>query len=67
MMLHDPRALASLLSPMGEGAAADISINPGFALIFGYFADSVLDWLVSKVPILQKEMPAVNGKGTTAR
>ncbi len=60
-LLTNPRGLTKLFALLGSGIAADITLNPGTALIFGYFADSVLDWLVSKIPMLQKELPAWNG------
>ncbi|MCL5287870.1 MAG: hypothetical protein M1453_07755 [Acidobacteria bacterium] len=60
-LLADPSGLTKLLASLGSGVTADITVNPGTALIFGYFADSVLDWLVSKIPMLQKELPAWNG------
>ncbi len=60
-LLTNPHGLTKLLAQIGAGITADISIDPGTALIFGYFADSVLDWLVSKIPMLQKELPAWNG------
>jgi hypothetical protein len=56
-LLTNPRGLTKLMAMLGAGITADISVDPGTALIFGYFADSVLDWLVSKIPMLQKELP----------
>ncbi len=63
VLLTNPRGVARILSLLGVNIAADISVDFGTALIFGYFADSVLDWLVSKIPFLQKELPALNGSG----
>ena len=60
-LLTNPRAVTKLLSGLGVSISADIPMDPGTALIFGYFADSVLDWLVSKIPMLQKDLPAWNG------
>lgn len=65
-LLADPRSLARVLALCGVHLAPDFSMGLGTALIFGYFADSVLDWLVSRIPILQKELPAVNGSSHPA-
>ncbi|MBI1750474.1 MAG: hypothetical protein HY234_03650 [Acidobacteria bacterium] len=62
----NPRGLTNLFALLGVNIGADISVDLGSALIFGYFADSVLDWLVSKIPILQKELPALNGSSHPA-
>ncbi len=59
-LLTNPRGLTKLMAMLGAGITADISVDPGTALIFGYFADSVLDWLVSKIPMLQKELPTLD-------
>jgi hypothetical protein len=53
----NPHGLTKLLTLIGVQISAEIPVDPGTALIFGYFADSVLDWLVSKIPVLQKELP----------
>lgn len=65
-LLTNPHGLTRLMAMLGAGIAADISVDPGTALIFGYFADSMLDWLVSKIPMLQKELPALNGSSHPA-
>jgi hypothetical protein len=65
-LLTNPRGLTKLLGMLGAGINADISVDTGTALVFGYFADSVLDWLVSKIPMLQKELPAWNGPNSPA-
>lgn len=54
----NPHGLTKLLNLVGVAASVDISVDPGTALIIGYFADSVLDWLVSRIPLLQKDLPA---------
>jgi len=64
--LTNPSGLTKLMAILGAGIAANISVDPGTALIFGYFADSMLDWLVSKIPMLQKELPALNGSSHPA-
>jgi hypothetical protein len=56
-LLTNPHGLTRLFALFGAGITVDIFVDPGTALIFGYFADSVLDWLVSKIPMLQKELP----------
>ncbi len=66
VLLTNPRGLTELFAMLGAGITADISVDLGTALIFGYFADSVLDWLVSKIPMLQKELPALNGSSHPA-
>ena len=58
VLLTNPRGLTKLLALLGAGISVDISVDPGTALILGYFADSVLDWMVSKIPMLQKELPS---------
>jgi hypothetical protein len=65
-LLTNPHGLTRLFALLGAGITADIFVDPGTALIFGYFADSVLDWLVSKIPMLQKELPAWNGSSHPA-
>ena len=60
-LLTNPHGLTKLFGMLGAGINADITVDPGTALILGYFADSVLDWLVSKIPMLQKELPTWNG------
>jgi hypothetical protein len=65
-LLTNPHGLSKLLAMLGAGISADVSVDPGTALIFGYFADSVLDWLVSKIPILQRELPTWNGSSHPA-
>lgn len=59
VLLTNPHGLTRILTLFGAGIPADVSVDLGSALIFGYFADSVLDWIVSKIPWLQKELPAV--------
>ncbi len=60
VLLTNPRSLTRILNLLGSDLTADVSIDFGTALIFGYFADSVLDWVVSKIPSLQKELPALH-------
>jgi hypothetical protein len=31
----------------------------GFALMIGFFQDSIVDWVFSKIPFLQKELPKI--------
>lgn len=66
VLLTNPRGLTKLFAMLGAGFTADIPVDLGTALIFGYFADSVLDWLFSKIPMLQKELPALNGSSNPA-
>ena len=65
-LLTNPHGVTKLIGMLGTGIPVDISVDSGTALIFGYFADSVLDWLVSKIPMLQKELPACNGPSQPA-
>ncbi|HEV8384005.1 MAG TPA: hypothetical protein VGQ11_03970 [Candidatus Acidoferrales bacterium] len=58
VLLTNPRGLTRIFMALGTNFTADVSIDLGSALILGYFADSILDWMVSKVPWLQKELPA---------
>jgi len=60
VVLSNPRALAALLSLVGVDLAIEVPVSRGTALIFGYFADSILDWLVSKIPWLERELPSWN-------
>lgn len=66
VLLTNPRGLTRIFLLFGAEIPADISVDLGTALIFGYFADSVLDWIVSKIPWLQKELPAWNDPGQAA-
>ncbi len=66
VLLTNPRGLTRIIMLFGANVAADFSIDLGSSLIFGYFADSILDWMVSKVPLLQKELPAWNDPGNPA-
>jgi hypothetical protein len=59
LVMNRPELLAALLAALGA-RSAELPITGATSLIFGYFADSVLDWLVSHVPALQKELPATN-------
>ena len=61
VLLTNPHGLTRIFRLVGADVPLDISVDLGTALILGYFADSVLDWLVSKIPMLQKELPAWNG------
>ncbi len=63
VLLTNPRGLTRILSLLGSDLTVDVSVDLGTALIFGYFADSVLDWMVSKIPFLQKELPEWNEPG----
>lgn len=65
-LLTNPSGLSKLMALLGAGIAANISVDAGTALIFGYFADSILDWVVSKIPMLQKELPTLNGSSRPA-
>jgi hypothetical protein len=55
-----PDLLAALPAIFGA-PPAELPLTGATALILGYFADSVMDWLVSRVPALQKELPTANG------
>lgn len=63
VFLTDPQSVTRVLVLLGAGLTADLPVDGGSALIFGYFADSVLDWIVSKIPLLQKDLPAWNDPG----
>ena len=66
VLVTNPRGLTRIFMLLGAGITADISVDFGTALIFGYFADSILDWVVSRIPFLQKELPAWNDPGQPA-
>jgi hypothetical protein len=59
--LDEPALLSRLAGAMGVSADLSLRMNPGTSLVFGYFADSVLDWLASHIPVLQREVPTVAG------
>ena len=63
VLLMNPRSLTRIFTLLGAGITADIPVDLGTALIFGYFADSILDWVVNRIPFLQKELPAWNDPG----
>ena len=51
-----PELLALLAAAIGA-PPVELPLTGATALIFGYCADSLLDWLVSRVPSLQKDLP----------
>jgi hypothetical protein len=52
-----PAFLLHLLSFTEGAAPATLPLDTGGAFVFGYFSDSVLDWVVSRVPVLQRGLP----------
>ena len=63
VLLSNPQAIAKMFALVGLTLTAEIPLGHGAALIYGYFADSALDWLAEKVPFLRKEIPRVDGNG----
>jgi len=63
ILLKNPKGLVTLLGKFGITGVGDISVDVGTALVLGYCMDSVLDWLVMKIPALGRELPPVNGNG----
>ncbi len=59
----DKIPIGQLLALAGVTLSAPIPLGYGASLVYGYFADSVLDWLCAKTG-LGKELPAFNGNGT---
>ncbi len=57
MVVDQPELLSSVAGVLGFSGRLELRLNAGTALIFGYFADSILDWAVSRIPIFQKEVP----------
>jgi len=43
-----------------EFTIPNIPVNGPTAFFFGYFVDSILDWLCNKVPFLRREIPQLN-------
>jgi hypothetical protein len=60
LVQRQPALLAQVAAAFGA-APVELPLTGGTALVFGYFADSILDWLVSRVPALGRELPSVNG------
>jgi hypothetical protein len=58
MVLEQPALLARIAHIFGTAQVFELRLNPGTALIFGYFADSILDWVASHISIFQRELPA---------
>lgn len=58
----EPDFLRSLMEKFGMTMAIELPVTLLTAPAFGYFGDSVLDWVTSKVPFLQKEIPPANGE-----
>lgn len=57
IVLEQPALLGRLAQFFGTAQILELRLNSGTALIFGYFADSILDWVASHVPIFQRELP----------
>ena len=60
----DKVPLGQLLTLVGITVSAPIPLGYGASFVYGYCADSVLDWLCEKVPRLGKEIPPFNGNST---
>jgi len=59
--LTHPDALTTVLARIGFSINLTFAPEHATAVIFGYFADSAMDFLTAKVPMLQKEIPPANG------
>lgn len=58
--LYRPDFIRHLVELLGVNLQVDFRIDTGTALVVGYFADSILDWMVSRIPLLQRELPPVS-------
>ena len=54
-----PDMITKLLSFAGVHLPFDLPFTNSTVVIYGYFGDSTLDWVLSKIPALQKEVPVV--------
>jgi len=59
--LTHPDTLTTVLARIGFTMNLTFAPEHATAIIFGYFADSAMDFLTAKVPLLQKEIPPANG------
>jgi hypothetical protein len=57
--LQNPQSLARLTHTWELPPDLSLRWSAGTALMFGYFADSIFDWIASRIPIFRREMPAV--------
>ncbi|HWQ03151.1 MAG TPA: hypothetical protein VNL38_01605 [Candidatus Nitrosotenuis sp.] len=64
LLKQRPELLAQFLLALGA-PPMELPLTGATALIFGYCADSLLDWLVSRVPSLQKDWPGVEDANET--
>lgn len=63
---QSPGFLNTLLGRFGVTVGFELPLTWPTAAIYGFFSDSILDWVISKVPFLQSEVPAINGAAAAA-